>query len=86
MTPIAWLLAFAVVVAAWWVLAAVADTQTGSRIAVRAGAAIDLIRQPDRDGPPLLPPTRPAPPAAACRVRIDMTTGTAEAVPGHTSH
>lgn len=74
-----WLLAFAVLVLAWWVVAAVADTRTGEWIAARAGAAADRIRQ-ERAGPPPLPPPPPVPPVV--RLWIDMQAGTAEDIAG----
>lgn len=81
MTGLECLLIFAVIVDAWWIVAAVADTNAGSCIAVRAG--VDLIRQLDHGGPPLLPPPPPVLPAA--RVYIDMTTGAAEDTARHPS-
>lgn len=71
-----WLLAFAVLVLAGWVVAAVADTRTGDWIAAQTGAAIDRIR-PERAGPPPLPP-----PPSVVRLWIDMQSGTAEDIAG----
>lgn len=51
MSAVAWLLVFAVGVALWWVVAAVADTHIG----VRAAGVVHRIRQPVRAAVPHMP-------------------------------
>lgn len=57
MSTVEWLLAFAVLVGACWVVAAVADTRAGYWIAWHSGAIADRIRY--RSGPPPLSPVPP---------------------------